>query len=79
MASARGITRLPARLEVNSAEGLMLWVDGNPVSDLVAPIRFATGRHALTFGFRPKQRERGLRVELKAVDGQGKFQPEGGL
>src|SRR6056297_1921187 len=43
-----------ARLEVNSAEGLLLWVDGDPVSDVVAPIEFAKGRHTLTFGFRPK-------------------------
>ena len=67
------------RLEINSVNGLTLEVDGKPVSDLAAPIRLDKGRHTLTFGIDPKQRESGLRIELKAIDGGGKFQPEGGL
>ena len=54
-------------------------LDGKPVKDLTAPIKLDMGRRTLTFGFDPAQRESGLRVELKAMDGQGKFQPEGGL
>lgn len=68
-----------ARLEVNSVEGLTLRVDGKQVHDLASPIRLEKGRRTLTFGFSPKQRQNGLRVELKAMDGEVKFQPEGGL
>lgn len=68
-----------ARLEINSVDGLTLWVDGKPINDLAAPIRFSKGRRTLTFGFDPAQRANGLRVELKAMDGRGKFQPEGGF
>ena len=68
-----------ARLEVNSVDGLTLRVDGKQVTDLAAPIRLDKGRRTMTFGFSPKQRPSGLRVELKAMDGAVKFQPEGGL
>lgn len=66
------------RLDINSVDGLTLWVDGKPVGDLEAPIEFDKGRRTLTFGFSPARRERGLRVELKAMNARGKFQPEGG-
>lgn len=68
-----------ARLQINSADGLAVWMDGKPVSDPEAPIRLEKGRRTLTFGFNPAQRNLGLRVELLAVDDEGKFQPEGGL
>ena len=68
-----------ARLQTNSVDGLTLWLDGEPVDDISAPIKFDKGRRTLTFGFDPSKRESGLRVELKAMDGRGKFQPEGGL
>ena len=67
------------RLQIDSADGLTLWVDAEPVRDLAAPIRLEKGRRALTFGFDPARREGGLRVELKAIDGRAKLQPEGGL
>jgi putative heme-binding domain-containing protein len=68
-----------ARLEVNSIDGLTLWVDGQQVSDLAAPIRLEKGRRTLTFGFSPNQRQSGIRVEFKTLDNVGRFQPEGGL
>jgi putative heme-binding domain-containing protein len=68
-----------ARLQINSVDGLKLSVDGKPVDDLAAPIRFNKGRRELTFEFSPDRRTEGLRVELKAMDGRGRFQPEGGL
>lgn len=68
-----------ARLDVNSDDGLMLWVDGKRVDDVAAPIEFDRGRRTLTFALSPGQREHGLRVELKAMDGMVKLQPEGGL
>ena len=68
-----------ARLQINAVDGLSLWVDGKPINDLAAPIRLDEGRRSMTFGFDPAQRENGLRVELEAVDGRGRFQPEGGL
>ncbi|WP_146461783.1 PVC-type heme-binding CxxCH protein [Rubripirellula tenax] len=68
-----------ARLEINSIDGLTLWLDGKHVNDVAAPIRLEKGRRTLTFGFNPEQRQRGLRVELKSMDGEVKLQPEGGL
>ena len=67
------------RLKINNASGLSLWVDGKRIQDLAAPIRLAKGRRTLTFGVDASRRANGLRVELVAVDGRGKFQPEGGL
>ena len=67
------------RLKINDSDGLSLWIDGKQIKKLAAPIRLAKGRRALTFGFDASRRERGLRVELQAVDDRGKFQPEGGL
>ena len=67
------------QLQINSIDGLRLWVDGKSVNDLASPIRLDKGRRTLTLGFDPAQSESGLRVELKAMDGRGKFQPEGGL
>lgn len=68
-----------ARLEINSIDGLTLWVDGKPVNDLAAPIMLDRGRRTFTFGIDLARRASGLRVELKAIDRQGRFQPEGGL
>ena len=67
-----------AQLQINSIDGLKLWVDGKSVSDIAAPISLAVGRRTLTFGLDPTRRADGLRVELNAADEQGKFQPEGG-
>jgi len=68
-----------ARLDVNSADGLTLWVDEKRINDLAAPILLDQGRRSLTFRLDPLRRQFGLRVELKAVDSVGRFQPEGGL
>ncbi len=67
------------QLKLNAAEGLSLWVDGKPASDLSAPIMLHKGRRTLTFKLDRARREPGLRVELVAIDGKGKFLPEGGL
>lgn len=67
------------RLDVNAIDGLTLWVDGIRVNDPADPIKLDHGRRTLTFEFNPKERKSGLRVELKALDGLVKFQPEGGL
>lgn len=67
------------QLDINSANNLILWVDGKQVDDPTSPIHFAKGRHTLTFGFSLHSRKSGLRVELKALDDTVKFQPEGGL
>ncbi|NNJ26356.1 hypothetical protein LzC2_24390 [Planctomycetes bacterium LzC2] len=80
---ARGFVQVlaagPVRLDVNATDGLTLWLDGTRVADPNAPIQLNKGRRTLTFGLSPERRDRGLRVELKAVDGTAKFQPEGGL
>ncbi len=68
-----------AQLEFNTVDGLALWVDGKRIKDLSEPIKLDRGRRTLTFKFSPSRRKSGLRVELKAVDNVGKFQPEGGL
>lgn len=68
-----------AQLKLNSAEGLVLWVDRKRVDDLTAPVRLRKGRRTLTFGIKPNRRKIGLRVELNAIDGRGKFMPEGGI
>ena len=68
-----------AQLEINSGDGLTLWVDGKRVDDPTAPIKLEKGRHTVTFGFIPKERKNGLRVELKAVDDESRLQPEGGF
>lgn len=80
---ARGFVNVlaagPAGLTFNSTNGLSLWVNGKQVSDVSAPIQFQKGRHTLTFGFKRGQRDEALRVELNAIDGSVKLQPEGGL
>lgn len=68
-----------AGLQINSVDGLTLRLDGKLVDDLSAPIRLEKGRRMFTFGFNPRQRKIGLRVELKAMDNAVKFQPEGGF
>ena len=67
------------RLEINSIDGITLWVDGKLVNDLAAPIPLDKGRRTFTFGFDPARRELGLRVELEAMDAQVRVQPEGGF
>ncbi|MFK8113632.1 MAG: PVC-type heme-binding CxxCH protein [Rubripirellula sp.] len=80
---ARGAVNVLApgktRLEINAIDGLTLWVDRVRVNNLSEPILLDRGRHTFTFSFRPRQRKRGLRVEFKAMDQEGKLQPEGGL
>ena len=80
---ARGFVNIlvagTAQLDINAIDGLTLWIDGKQVNDPAAPIRFDRGRRTLTFGFRPGERESGLRVELTAMDGMVRFRPEGGL
>lgn len=67
------------RLNVNTIDGLTLWVDGKRVNELAASIKLDQGRRTLTFAFRPEERQGGLRVELTAMDDIVKVQPEGGL
>ena len=67
-----------AKLDLNSAQGLSLWLDGKPVEDLTAPIKLEKGRHVLTFQISTSQRESGLRVEFKPADAVVKLSPEGG-
>ena len=67
-----------AKLELNSTDGLTLWVDGKKVGDIAAAIKLNKGRHTFTFGIKRAERPSGLRVEVKAADAVGKFQPEGG-
>lgn len=67
-----------AQIDAGELDGLTIWVDGTQLDDPQAPIRLDRGRHTLTFGFRPEQRQHGLRVELKPGDGTVKLQPEGG-
>ncbi|QDV45696.1 hypothetical protein Enr13x_55750 [Stieleria neptunia] len=65
------------RLDLNSSDGLGLWVDDQRIDDLAAPIQLERGRHSITFSIDRKQRDDGLRVELKPV-GKTRLQPEGG-
>lgn len=66
------------QLDINTLEGLRLWVDDVAVEDLAGPIQMDRGRHAMTFEVDMKQRSGGLRVELKAADNVVKFTSEGG-
>lgn len=80
---ARGFVNVLASgqvaLEVNSIDGLTLWLDGQRVSDLSAPIMLKRGRRTLMFGFHSVDRPGGLRVGFKAMDDKAKLQPEGGI
>ena len=69
------------KLLLNSHEGLKLWIDDRPVSDLAVPLDLPTGRHTFTFAIRRDQRDaQGLRAELTPPTGStAKFTPEGGL
>ncbi|MGB7323481.1 MAG: PVC-type heme-binding CxxCH protein [Rubripirellula sp.] len=67
------------RLDLNSGEGLSLWVDLKHIHDLATPIHLDRGRHSITFAVDRKKRKSGLRVELKSADNTAKVQPEGGL
>ncbi|MCS7466893.1 hypothetical protein NZK35_09575 [Stieleria sp. ICT_E10.1] len=66
------------QLELNSSNGLGLWVDTRRIDDLAAPIHLERGRHAITFSIDRRRRDVGLLVELKPV-GETRLQPEGGL
>ncbi len=66
------------QLDLNSSDGLGLWVDAQRIDDLAAPIHLERGRHAITFSIDRKRRDEGLRVELKTL-GETRLQPEGGL
>ncbi|MEO1529275.1 MAG: PVC-type heme-binding CxxCH protein [Planctomycetota bacterium] len=68
-----------ARLEINAADDVTVWVDGKRISDNSKPVRLAKGRRTLTFGFRASDQTVGLRVELKAMDNTVRLQPEGGI
>ena len=74
-----GLVAGTALLDINSIDGLSLWVDGKPVNSVADPIELGKGRHTLTFGFDLEIRSSGLRVRVNAADAQGRFQPEGGL
>lgn len=82
---ARGFVEIltagAVRLDLNDVRGLRLWIDGEEVTDLSAPISFTHGRKTLTFGIDRQARGNvGLRVLL--ITGQNstaKFKPEGGI
>ena len=82
---ARGFVQVQAAgkvgLLINESAGLQLWIDGQKIKDLAAPVHLAEGRHSLTFAIRRDRRKgMGLRVELTTPLGSpAKFQPEGGL
>ena len=67
-----------AQVDLNDTAGLRLWVDGKEILDLSAPINLELGRRTLTFGFAPKERKVGLRVQLQSADNKIKLQIEGG-
>lgn len=67
-----------ARLDINSVDGLTLWIDGQRMDDLAAPIQLTKGRRAMTFAFERASRDNGLRIELKALDQLVRFLPVGG-
>ena len=68
-------------LLINESAGLQLWIDGQKIASLPAPVALTEGAHSLTFAIRREQRgNKGLRVELTTPPGSpAKFQPEGGL
>ncbi|SMP58114.1 putative membrane-bound dehydrogenase domain-containing protein [Neorhodopirellula lusitana] len=67
------------QLDVNDTSGLKLWIDDQPTESATAPMDLAPGLHSLTFAIDTTVRKDvGLRVELKAIDRQVKFQPQGG-
>ena len=81
---ARGFVNILAagavKLDLNSANGLRLWVDGAEVEDLSAPFHTARGRKTLTFAIDQKVRGNiGLRVLLVPADKSARFKPEGGI
>ncbi len=68
------------KLDLNSTQGLRLWIDGREIKDLSAPIPSTRGRKTLTFAIDRKARgNTGLRVLLVAADKSAKFKPEGGI
>ena len=68
------------KLDLNSTQGLRLWIDGREVKDLAKPIPASRGRMTVTFAIDRKTRgDAGLRVLLVADDKATKFKPEGGI
>ncbi|MEM7144266.1 MAG: PVC-type heme-binding CxxCH protein [Verrucomicrobiota bacterium] len=84
-AYARGFINVqvpgPIALDINNTKGLTLFLNGEMITDLTAPIDCAKGRQIFTFQINPSERgDAGLSVELKTPDGSpAKFQPEGGI
>ena len=82
---ARGFVQVqvagPVDLLLNDSTGLQLWMDGQNIDKLDAPLDLAEGRHSLTFAIRRDLRKgMGLRVELTTPpNSPAKFQSEGGL
>ncbi len=68
------------KLDLNSAAGIRLWIDGSEVEDLTAPIPSTRGRKTLTFAIdRTIRGATGLRVLLGAANKSARFKPEGGI
>jgi putative heme-binding domain-containing protein len=66
-------------LKLNQTKGVQLWLDGEKIKDLKAPIHMDKGRRTLTFSINPKAKK-GLRVELEShMDSNARFTPEGGI
>ncbi|MCP4811948.1 MAG: hypothetical protein GY888_05525, partial [Planctomycetaceae bacterium] len=82
---ARGFVQVqvagPMDLLFNDSTGLQLWIDGQNIDKLDAPLDLAEGRHSLTFAIqRDLRKGMGLRVELTtSPNSPAKFQVEGGL
>ena len=66
------------QLKINTTVGLQLWVDGEEVSDLNAPLNLGQGRRSFTFLIDTRKRgEIGLRVEIiNTGDKSARFQVE---
>jgi putative heme-binding domain-containing protein len=70
----------PARLRLNGAEGLTLWLDGKPVPPReVMDLSFPAGAHTLTFAIDLGRRQKDLRCEVDDVPGTpARVNPAGG-
>lgn len=68
------------KLDLNSTEGLQLWIDGREIEDLSGVISSTRGRKTLTFAIdRNARGNTGLRVLLVGADNAAKLKPEGGI
>jgi putative heme-binding domain-containing protein len=60
----------PARLRLNAAEGLRLWLDGQPLAAAESvPVGLTPGRHTVTVAVDRAARREPLRCELEEVPG----------